>query len=478
MLSVSALVADASQLASIRGVTQVEGQDVVVDVLFVVPDGADANEVGLTALQEQGARPFQSQEFSLTGLLWDQFFDPDPGNNFVTQNYNPADDPTGGMGEAALLATHSTWNVVTTSTFEFSYGGTTTREPSLVKESKGPQTLDGYNDVAWMSLTGPNTLGVTWFSTTDDEADMALNTKFDWFTDGINNFDAETVFLHENGHVLGLGHSDVTGAVMEAYYGGPRQSLHADDIAGVSFLYPADADPVPGITVSPTSGLVTSESGGGAMFTVVLDTEPTANVTIDISTSDGAEGLVSAMAQGPATMLTLTFTLENWDTEQIVTVTGIDDGEIDGDVAYTIVTAAAASTDSDYNMLNADDVSVTNTDNDGTEATTVSVASITYGTEGGPNGDKHLSVTVKLDDNLGNPTSGASVSITLHHDSGTSWIGTATTGANGEVTFSLKNAPSGTYNTLVTAVDATGLAWDGVTKAVGDGPPIQYFRWS
>ena len=37
----------------------------------------------------------------------------------------------------------------------------------------------------------------------------------------------------------------------------------------------------------------------------------------------------------------LTFTPANWNTPQTVTVTGVDDAIDDGDVAYTIVTAAA-----------------------------------------------------------------------------------------------------------------------------------------
>ena len=45
-------------------------------------------------------------------------------------------------------------------------------------------------------------------------------------------------------------------------------------------------------------------------------------------------------------------------------MTGVDDVVVDGDVAYTIVTAPAASTDPNYNGLNAADVSVTNIDND------------------------------------------------------------------------------------------------------------------
>ena len=49
---------------------------------------------------------------------------------------------------------------------------------------------------------------------------------------------------------------------------------------------------------------------------------------------------------------------------QTVTVTGVDDALVDGDVAYTIVTAPATSGDATYTRVNAADVAVTNTDND------------------------------------------------------------------------------------------------------------------
>jgi len=45
-------------------------------------------------------------------------------------------------------------------------------------------------------------------------------------------------------------------------------------------------------------------------------------------------------------------------------VTGVDDALVDGNVAYTIVTAAAVSADTNYNGLNAADVSATNNDNE------------------------------------------------------------------------------------------------------------------
>ena len=72
-----------------------------------------------------------------------------------------------------------------------------------------------------------------------------------------------------------------------------------------------------GTTVNPTSGLVTTEMGGTATFTVVLNTLPSATVTITLSSSVPTEATVS-----PAS---LTFTTANWNVVQTVTVTGVAD---------------------------------------------------------------------------------------------------------------------------------------------------------
>ncbi|VVA17629.1 PREDICTED: metalloendoase [Prunus dulcis] len=51
-------------------------------------------------------------------------------------------------------------------------------------------------------------------------------------------FDLETVALHEIGHLLGLDHSSVPGAVMQSQIPqGYSQSLHADDVQGIRALY-------------------------------------------------------------------------------------------------------------------------------------------------------------------------------------------------------------------------------------------------
>ena len=111
-----------------------------------------------------------------------------------------------------------------------------------------------------------------------------------------------------------------------------------------------------GFTVTPTSGLETTEAGGTATFTVVLNSQPTANVTITLTSSDLTEGTVAPTQ--------LTFTTTNWNAPQTVTVTGVDDVTTDGNQPYTITTGAAVSTDASYANLDPADVSVTNLDND------------------------------------------------------------------------------------------------------------------
>src|SRR3989441_757013 len=132
--------------------------------------------------------------------------------------------------------------------------------------------------------------------------------------------------------------------------------------AGYNGMNPADVavtnmdNDTAGISVIPTSGLTTTESGGTATITVLLPRPPPATVTTGFRSSDLTEGTVA-----PAS---LTFTPANWNTTQTVTVTGVNDFAVDGNVAYTILTAAATSTDGSYNGLNAADVSVTNLDDD------------------------------------------------------------------------------------------------------------------
>src|SRR5262245_47532479 len=107
-----------------------------------------------------------------------------------------------------------------------------------------------------------------------------------------------------------------------------------------------------GISVTPTSGLTTTDAGKTATFSVVLTSKPKATVKIGISSSNTNEGTVSIPS--------LTFSKGNWNKAQTVTVTGVNFLGEAKPQSYTIITAAAISKDAKYNGLNPSDVSVTN----------------------------------------------------------------------------------------------------------------------
>ena len=154
------------------------------------------------------------------------------------QNYNPV-GPADHSAQTALMNTYSDWNGVSGSSWRISSGGTTNRCPSLVRECPGQQRFDGRNDVGWAGLSG-STLGVTWYGTSIDEADMAINNRYAWSTtcaQVAGAYDLQTVFLHENGHVAGLGHSSDRNAVMYPSYQTARCTLGTDDRNGIASRY-------------------------------------------------------------------------------------------------------------------------------------------------------------------------------------------------------------------------------------------------
>jgi len=129
---------------------------------------------------------------------------------------------------------------------------------------------------------------------------------------------------------------------------------------------------VAGITISPTSGLITTEQGGSDTFSVVLTSQPSADVTVNLSSDTASEGT--------PLMSSLTFTTADWNTPQTVTVVGQDDATVDGDVLYTIVTTTSSS-DGNYSALNPADVSVTNRDDDALPVVSI-VSPISHISEG------------------------------------------------------------------------------------------------
>jgi hypothetical protein len=114
-------------------------------------------------------------------------------------------------------------------------------------------------------------------------------------------------------------------------------------------------DDTAGFSISPAIGLVTTEAGGTANFNIQLTSQPTADVTFNLSSSQVSEGTVSVSS--------VTFTAANWNMPQIITLTGVNDNVADDNTVYQIITSTAVSSDANYNNLNPSDLDVVNIKN-------------------------------------------------------------------------------------------------------------------
>ena len=109
-----------------------------------------------------------------------------------------------------------------------------------------------------------------------------------------------------------------------------------------------------GVTVSKTALTVTEQDTTGNSYTVVLDTQPTADVVVTVAGHAGTDVT--------ATPNLLTFTATNWNTAQTVTVTAGDDADLMNETVT--LTHSAVGTDTVYNGIPIAAVTVTVNDND------------------------------------------------------------------------------------------------------------------
>ncbi|MGQ9576782.1 MAG: hypothetical protein ACUVUC_15855 [Thermoguttaceae bacterium] len=192
-------------------------------------------------------------------------------------------------------------------------------------------------------------------------------------------------------------------------------------------------------------------------------------MSIEVSSSIPSEGLVSTGGGTPAESLVLTFTPINWATPQTVTVTGQDDPESDGDVAYTIITWPATSSDPNYDGMDAADVSVTNLDDEPPigNPNDMYVWDIVFESRTrGKWHDERIRVTVRRDsDGNGVPedtdetVAGASVTVVLTGPKQSTLSGT--TDSTGVFTSGwVTNVPNGTYLAEVSALTHSMYVWN------------------
>ncbi|MCY4280866.1 MAG: hypothetical protein OXC59_09210, partial [Acidimicrobiaceae bacterium] len=152
-----------------------------------------------------------------------------------------------------------------------------------------------------------------------------------------------------------------------------------------------------GVTVSE-SALTVAEDTGTVTYTVVLDSDPTHDVTVTVASDDGTVAVVDGTDSN--TDFTASETLvfnptggtKPWNVAQTVTVTGVDDAiDNPNNRRRSVISHTTASTDAKYNEISGiDSVTVTVTDDD---VPAVQFASASYA-GGEASGDRSVTVTV------------------------------------------------------------------------------------
>lgn len=234
-----------------------------------------------------------------------RYFISDRGTSGVS-----ATDMRDAVGRAA-----ATWAAVESAQVEFAFQGMTAAIPDVVDG----RTTIGFQDRPDLEQV----LGATSFmidTTTGAivEADIFFNTRFLWSVSAAGTpgrIDLESVALHELGHLLGLSHSALGETEMQAS-GNRRVTasgaamfpiamssgtiaervLHADDVAGVSDLYP-----MPSSTMSTGSivGRVT-KNGQGVLGAHVVAFNPENGVLIaNFSLNPRGEFVIARLPPGP-----------------------------------------------------------------------------------------------------------------------------------------------------------------------------------
>ena len=107
-------------------------------------------------------------------------------------------------------------------------------------------------------------------------------------------------------------------------------------VAGLTVTTPLPAvtitdDDTRGVAVSETALTVTEEDAAGAGYTVVLESQPTGDVTVTVEGATGTDVRVSPSE--------LTFTTVNWNEPQTVTVTAVEDADAAPDAVVTLTHA-------------------------------------------------------------------------------------------------------------------------------------------
>ena len=254
-------------------------------------------------------------------LRWEQL----PVRYFIGQG---TANVTAAQLEGAVARAFQSWQDVPTATFAGTFVGFTPATPA---------DDDGITTIGFQSRPDlDRVLGATRILTNEltgeiVEADIFFNTTFDWSAASAGEegrFDIDSIALHEVGHLVGLGHSAIGETELQG--GGRRRviaaeavmfpiafsagniearTLRADDIAGVSDIYPEGdfRDRTGSIT-----GRVTKNGAGVFGAHVVAWNQRTGALIGNFSLNNDGSFTIAGLDPGP----------------HVIRVEPLDDGEI------------------------------------------------------------------------------------------------------------------------------------------------------
>lgn len=221
---------------------------------------------------------------------------------------------TADQARAAFAAAFSTWEQIPTASIRYEFAGFTS---ASALANDGMTTL-GFEDRPDLERV----LGATRFVTdriTGElvESDIFFNTAFDWSVAASGEsgrFDLQSIALHEIGHLGGLGHSQL--GETEVVPGGRRviaaeavmfpiafsrgtvlgRTLRADDIAGISDIYP---DGNFATRTGTAAGRVTKNGRGVFGAHVIAMHLETGKLVAGFSLTDNGDFSIAGLEPGP-----------------------------------------------------------------------------------------------------------------------------------------------------------------------------------
>ena len=153
-----------------------------------------------------------------------------------------------------------------------------------------------------------------------------------------------------------------------------RSADEYDDVTVAGVAVTVTDDDTAGVTVSEST--LTVAEGATGTYTVKLKTQPTSDVVIEVMSFGSDDVTVDTDAATSGDQDTLTFTRDNWNTAQTVTVTAAADTDAVNDSALIFHELVASRSADEYDAVPTARVRMTVTDDD-TAGVTVSESTLT-----------------------------------------------------------------------------------------------------